>query len=403
MANKPRVKWSRTRKLVVSAVSLLAVVAIGLSVFFATRPKAATTTSFSQTVKATKTTQTVSVSMTGTLAPQIESDLSFPVSGQVTAVNTTVGATVKAGDALATIDDTSLRNAVSLANANLTSAQANYTQVSGLSTSTSAQITAAKAQVTSANANLATAQTNLKNATLRSPIAGTVASVGMTVGQQVSAGGGGSAGGTSGSSSASSAQIVVIATSLWKVNASVGSADLANLKVGQAATVTVTGSNAALKGTVASIGIVAVTSSGGSSSYPVVVDLTDPSTTLYSGTNVNVTVVAASYPDVLVVPTAAISTQNGQAIVQLSKDGGTVATPVKVGRVFGTTTEILSGLNDGDSVVITITRAIPTGISTRGANGGFGNGDFPAGGGDFGGGAPPGGVAPAAGTGTGAR
>lgn len=395
MANKPRVKWSRTRKLVVSAVSLLAVAAIGLTVFVATRPKAATTTTFSQTVKATKTTQTVSVSMTGTLAPQTQSDLTFPVSGQVTAVNVTVGATVNAGDALATIDDTSLRNAVSLANANLTSAQANYTQVSDLSTATSAQITAAKAQVTSANANLATAQTNLKNATLRSPIAGTVASVGMTVGQQVSAGGGAISGSTS---SASSAQIVVIATNLWKVNASVGSADLANLKVGQEATVTVTGSNTALKGTVSSIGIVAVTSSGGSSSYPVVVTITDPNSGLYSGTNVNVSVVAGSYPDVLVVPTAAISTQGEQAIVQLSKDGGTVATPVKVGRVFGTTTEILSGLNDGDSVVITITRAIPTGMPTRGANAsaGFGSGGFP--GGDPGGGAPPAG-APAAGTG----
>lgn len=366
--------WSRRRKIGVGVLAALVVLGIAMGIFVLTRPPRSTGTQTSTiTATATRKTEQLAVGMTGTLAPQQQADLRFGVSGQVTVVHVKAGDTVTTGQALAAIDSTSLENSVTLAKANLTSAQANYDQVSTASASTTAQINAASAQVTSARANLNAAETNLANATLRSTMDGTVASVSISVGDQVTAGGSAAASATA----TATGQIVVISTHTWKVNASVGAADLATLAVGQPATVTPTGSSTKLAGTVASVGIVASTSSGGSSTFPVEITLTEPNDTLYSGSNVDVTVVAATYPDVLVIPTAAIRTVDNQAMVDVSANGTTVASPVTVGRVFGAETEIVKGLKEGDVVVITITRTFPT---TR-ATGGFG----PFGGGSGGG------------------
>ncbi|HEU5000665.1 MAG TPA: biotin/lipoyl-binding protein [Lapillicoccus sp.] len=361
-----------------------------------------------QLVAATTETVKETVSATGTIEPANQANLKFAQTGKVTAVGVKVGDTVTAGQTLASIDPTSLQAAVTLAEQQLTAAQAQLTAAT--SAASSSQIASANAQVTSAQSKLTAAQEALGQASLTSSIAGTVAAVNVSVGDSVTAGssssgsstgttsgsgsgGGGGSGGTgstgSGStsaSSASSAQVVVIATSSWVVNATVGASDLAKLKNGLQASITPSGATQPIFGTVSTVGVIGTTS-GGTSTFPVTIAVTGSPAGVYAGTTAAVVITVKQVPDVLTVPTAAIHEENGQTVVYQMKDGTQVSTPVTVGTVYGTTTQITKGLTAGDEVVVTTRAArLPTGNATGGTGGtgtnrgGF-NGNFGGGGG----------------------
>ena len=383
-------------------LSVAVVVAIaGIGGYLLLRPgEPAAPQTVSRTVQVAKGTQTRTVGLDGTLSPRKQSDVNFAVSGTITDVYVKAGDQVKKNQRLARIDDTDLADAVDLADANLTTARANYTEVVDNDGSTAA-INSANAQVASARAALASAKRDLASAVLRSPIAGTVAAVTAEEGDSVTGGGssssssssrsGSGSGDTSSSSASSTAQFSVIGTATWKLEGSVGSADLGSLKAGQSVAVTPSGASEPIKGTVASVGIVATSTTDGAATFPVVVNLSGTHTDLYSGTTASAVITTGSYPDVLTVPTAAIRTEDGKTVVTKVDGEATSTVAVGVGRVFGTSTEITTGLAEGDSVQITFTR--PGATSTDGSQqgpGGFGGGGF---GGGFGGGGgqPPGG------------
>lgn len=382
-------------------LSLAVVVAIaGIGGYLLLRPGApAAPQTISRTVQVAKGTQTRTVGLDGTLSPRKQSDVDFAVSGTITDVYVKAGDKVKKNQKLARIDDTDLADAVDLADANLTTARANYTEVVDNEGSTAA-INSASAQVASARAALASAKRDLAAAVLRSPIAGTVAAVTAEQGDSVTGGGSSSSSrsstqsGTGSNSSAASgtAQFSVIGTATWKLEGSVGSADLGSLKAGQSVAVTPSGATESIRGTVASVGIVATSTTDGAATFPVVVNLSGTHTDLYSGTTASAVITTGSYPDVLTVPTAAIRTEDGRTVVTKVDGEATSTVAVGVGRVFGTSTEITTGLAEGDSVQITFTRpgATSTDGSQQGGPGGFGGGGF---GGGFGGGGgqPPGG------------
>ena len=395
---KRRMTWKKWLALGVAAAIVLGGAGVGTYLLLRGNRASATGT-YSRTVQATKGTQTLSVSLDGTLSPQKESDVNFTVSGTVTKVAVKAGATVKKGQKLATIDDSELQNAVDLADANLTTAEANLTEVED-NDGSSAAIRSAKAQVTSASAALTSAKQDLKDATLRSPIAGTVASVSIEVGDSVGSSSGGSSSSnssssTSGSSSSSSsAQFVIIATSKWKVEGSIGASDLASVKAGQKVSVTTDATTDALTGTVASVGIVATsTSDNGTATFPVVITLSGTHKDLYSGTTAIAVITTGTYDDVLTVPTAAIRTENDKTVVTKVTNGTNSTVEVEVGKVFGNATQVTSGLSEGDSVLITFTRPSSTSTSSSqdggGLLGGAGAGGLDGGGGPGGGGAPP--------------
>jgi len=334
-----------------------------------TRPANAAATAATTTARATTTTEQTTVAATGTLAPQNQAYLNFPAAGTVAAVDVQLGQTVTAGQVLATENTTNLASAVATAQAGVDSAESSLTTVEASSSSTTAQIEAAKAQVAAAQAKLTSAQNDLAGATMTAPFAGVVAQVNLTVNNTVN----GTTSTTTGpgtttvvsSATSTAAQIVVVDTSTWLVNATVGMADLASLKQGLTCTVAATGATASLPGTLTSIGIVGTTSAG-TTSYPIIVTLTGNPTGLYMGGSADVTVVAKSVT-VLTVPTAAVQRQNGQTYVTLVTNGADTMTNVTVGQVYGARTEISSGLVAGDEVVVP-TQA--TGNSSRFPGGG---------------------------------
>jgi multidrug efflux pump subunit AcrA (membrane-fusion protein) len=77
--------------------------------------------------------------------------------------------------------------------------------------------------------------------------------------------------------------------------------------------------------------------------------------TLKDGLSATVTIPIQQKENVLMVPNRAITRQAGNATVQVVKDNNT-ATPevvsVKTGLTDGSNTEITSGLNEGDQVLV---------------------------------------------------
>jgi len=394
----PKRRLRMTRGRWITLVAVTTALLAGTVAWVLLRPQGsaeAQTRSRTFTVKAETSTQTVTVSLTGTLAPRTKSDLDFPVSGTVTKVYVSAGDTVKKGEKLARIDDGDLQNALALAEANLDTARANLEDVED--SGTDAAVTAAEAQVESAKAAVASAEDDLGNAVLRSTIAGTVASIDLSVGDTVSGSASGSAQDAS-AETATAAQVVVISTATWKLDGTVGSSDLGNLEAGQAVAVTPDGASEPIAGTVSSIGIVATSSSDGSATFPVVITLDGEHPELFSGTNASATITVAEYPDVLTVPTVAITTSDGTPVVTRVDGATTSQVGVTVGRVFGESTEITAGLAAGDTVQISVTMPQRADATATDQGGGLFGGGFAGG---PGGGVPPedGTIVPPAGNG----
>jgi macrolide-specific efflux system membrane fusion protein len=324
---------------------------------------ATTTRSITSTVSAGTIEETVSAS--GRIKSADEADLSFPVSGTVTTVKVTVGQVVKKGQVLATIDTADLKRAVTVAEANRDSAQA---QVDAAGTDT--QLTSAKAQLAEAKDRLASARDDLASARMTSPINGTVATVDVVVGDVVGGGSGGGAGGTS------NTLITVVGTSAYVVDAEVSGTDLSKVKIGQQARITPSGATQAVFGTVSTVGVVASSSSGGSSTFPVTIKVTGTPEGLHPGGSATVVIITKQLNDVLTVPTAALRQENGQTVVTKVTDGKSETVVVTVGESYGAQTEVKSGLSDGDIVQVTTITRQGTGNGGAGQRGRFGGGNF---------------------------
>jgi multidrug efflux pump subunit AcrA (membrane-fusion protein) len=281
---------------------------------------------------------------------------------------------------------------VSAAQAQVTSAEDRLAsdEASGAEAS---QLDNDEASVTSAESSLSTAQTNLNDASLTSTIAGTVASVSLTVGQQVTGTGSGT-GGDSGasspaasasstpSSSSSSGQIVVIGTDSYIVNATVDDTQIGQIATGDQVDITPTGSTTPVFGTVGSFSLIGSQSSD-VTTFPVVIDVTGNPTGLFAGSNATVSIIVKQLNDVTEVPTGAISYgTNGQATVtQVTSGGAHVVKDVTVGASETGETQITGGVAAGDKV-------LEKEITFKAPGGGAGNlfggaGGKPGGGGNF--------------------
>lgn len=206
------------------------------------------------------------------------------------------------------------------------------------------EIALAQADVELAQIALDEAKADLDDATLKAPVAGTVASVANDVGE-----------------TPASPFIVLAVTTALTLHGTVGEADIAQLKVGQVATLTVDaiGTSTRLTGKVATLDPVATIQSG-VPVYGVDVTIDRPDPAIRSGMSGTATIVVASKQGVLTVPNGAVRTVNGQKVVQVVQNG--VATPIRA--TFGisndTVTEVTSGLEEGQVVVLPTTKTTTT-------------------------------------------
>jgi multidrug efflux pump subunit AcrA (membrane-fusion protein) len=268
-------------------------------------------------------------------------------------------------------------------------------------------LAAAQANVESAQLSVTSAEKALAATILRAPMAGTIASVDGQVGQTVgsSSGNGSSSsssssssdgasilgglgGGSSSSSSDSSGSsgfITLAQISRFKMDVSLSESDIGSVEVGQPATVTVNAaSGEQFSARVTHIGVLSSSSSGGSSSavsYPVTLTLNQTAKALKAGMSATADIITSQVSGIAI-PSQALSSST---VTVEAKDGKQSTRQVQTGVVGDSTTQIISGLTVGDTVVVRSTAAatgaasagadqLNNALSNRAGRGGFGGG-----------------------------
>ena len=252
----------------------------------------------------------------------------------------------------------------------------------------SATVAQDEAQVTQARITVATAAKAVRSTVLRAPINGTVtavnASVGDTVGSSSSSSTGSTTPATSDtSSSASSSGGLVTIANLAKLEVVAGfaEADATKIKVGQTATVTLSAlPETSVAGKVTAISPTSTVTSN-VVTYDVTVRLVNPPASVHNGMTADISVTVETRTNVLRVASAAITTTGARSTVSVLRNGKQTATTVTTGLVGSSTTEILSGVNEGDVVVEpTVSVSSSSSSSNAGPPASFGGGGFPTGG-----------------------
>lgn len=310
---------------------------------------------------------TTTVEAKGQLKPISASVVSPSVDGTVAQINVQAGQTVNEGDVLMTIKNDELDSAVAEAQRAVAAAQEDLNNAqkalaaaqaapamdadgTAVPTDTSADASA----VSSAQRNLASAQATLEQAnakaaerTVKAPSSGSIVELNAKVGATVAGGVVMGEGDTSGGK-----QCMQIADlSKMKVTVQVGEKDIAKIAVGQSANVTYPAfPDIVSQGTVTAIASVANAdaSYGGSGSVTFNVDILieAPDSRLKPGMTAEVSVVTEQLDDVVMVPTMALITEDGENYyVNLATDDeGKETRRVKVTVVTQ---------NDNDAVALT--------------------------------------------------
>lgn len=324
----------RRKKLIRRGIAVGVVVAIALIAIIATlvinaQPAG---TNGPVTDMVTEGTFTTTVEAKGQLKPISASVVSPSVDGTVEKINMQAGQSVNEGDVLMTIKNDALDSAVSeaqravaaaqedLNNAKvaLAAAQAAPTTDSDGSTGPSDANANANA-VSTAQRNLASAQAALEQATakaaertVKAPSSGSIVELNAKVGATVT---GGMIMGESDTSGGK--QCMQIADlSKMKVTVQVGEKDIAKIVVGQSANVTYPAfPDIVSQGTVTAIASVANSDSnsgGGSVTFNVDILIEAPDSRLKPGMTAEVSVVTEKLDDVVMVPTMALMTEDGE-------------------------------------------------------------------------------------------
>lgn len=374
-------------------------------------------------VAATTGTVRATVPTTGTITAADSTDASFSSAAEVTSVRVEQGDTVTKGQVLGTIDTLALKSALAKAKAVLADAKATLASAEGSSSTTDAQLSADEAAVASAKGGVTTAKQELADATLRSPISGTVAEVNVAKGDRSTGGsgsdssGGGSGTGstgdttgdttddttgqnpqntssTSSASSLSSADFVVVGMKKWTVTASVDDTQVGLIKKGNQAQITTDNVTGTVFGVVSSVSVLS-SSSSGTAGYPVEVTVTGSPSGLHDGASATLAIVYKQATNVLTVPTAAVHSDGSTSYVYVSANGTKTKKTVTTGLASGGTTQIKSGLAANAQVYVdTISQGTQRGTTNntqqntnRGGYGQLpGGGNIPAGKGFPGGG-----------------
>ena len=212
-------------------------------------------------------------------------------------------------------------------------------------------IEAARAQVTQQQGNLKTIETQIQNTIIRAPFSGIVTAKYADPGGFVTPT-------TSGSevSSATSSSILSLASN-YQVVANVAETDISKIKVGQSVTVIADAyTDKTFKGKVTEVAPQATVTSN-VTSFEVKVNFTDPETLLRPNMNVNAKFDAGKLNDVLVIPTVAILRQKRGTGVRVLTEKGAKFVPIKTGLTINSKTEVRSGLQGNEKVLL----SAPTG------------------------------------------
>lgn len=232
----------------------------------------------------------------------------------------------------------------------------------------------AQAQAALGSAALTLSQTS---STITAPVAGEVKGLTITPGAIVTLS-------SSSSNSTSTSQVLGSIYQTGPTQAQVNLSEVDSVKVteGQRATMTLDAfpdeqSSTGYKtftGEVLSINTNGVVSSG-VTTYPAVISFDSSTDHIYPNMAVSAKIITNVKNDVVLVPSAAVATSNGQSSVRVLQNGNPVSVNVEVGDSNDTQTEITSGVSEGETVITGITGGSRSSTGTTSPfGGGFGRG-----------------------------
>jgi macrolide-specific efflux system membrane fusion protein len=409
------------QKKVLIVIAVLAVGFVGYSIFGGQKQN----TSY-QSATVEKGTLIVSVSESGQVSSANNTSVSTQMSGVVQNVYVRNGDIVKQGDKIADLELDQIsqqKQQAALANylqakTTLANAQsqlytlqskmfaANQTFINGKGTANpitddpnyvqqNADWVAAEADYKNQQGVIVQAQTALSSASLSyqqssstvvAPISGTVIGLSVQSGSVIASSNTSSTSTSSTStsssgSSGSSTKIASIKTAgnpLISVNLS--EVDVPNIKVGQKTTLTFDAlPNKTFTGHVFSIDTSGSVSSG-VTTYPTILQLDDANDSILPNMSVTANIITKTKDNILLVPSSAVHTTNETSTVQILQNGQPVSIDVTIGDASDSQTEIVSGLTEGQTVIVGSTTSTTSSSgsspfsSTRGFGGGIGGG-----------------------------
>jgi HlyD family secretion protein len=202
---------------------------------------------------------------------------------------------------------------------------------------TEEDLASAEAAVEQAQIALETARRNLEAAVLKAPFDGVVAAMNLVVGEP-----------------AVSPAVTLMDLSRFRITVNVDEMDVSQLAIGMPAVVTVDAlPDVTLTGKVERIGV-AATSTGGAVYYPVVIVLDPTDAPLRAGMSASVTIRVQELTDQLLIPTWAILTNQttGRSYVLRQTAGGVEPVNIQLGVRYSGYAQVLSGLSEGDVLVV---------------------------------------------------
>ena len=338
------------------------------------------TTYLTETVKYSDIQQTVVA--TGTVRSSNRVEVGARVSGKVEKILVKLGQKVKKGELIAELDSITQENTLNSAQAQLAAykaqlvaaqtayrvANSNFQRIAKLYKrkasslddyenaqnnldSAKANVEQIQAQIKQSEIEVNTAATNLNYTKITSPIDGTVISIPVSVGQTVNAN----------QTTPTIIQVADLDTMLIKPEISEG--DITKIKPGMKVQFTTLAEpDEIYQAEIASVdpALTTLTDNEYSESvsdtnaiyYYANVLVPNPEHKLQIGMPTQNTIITAQKQHVLVVPTLAIQKRNGQNSVQILDGDKVVEKIVQIGLHDDINTEILSGLNEGDNVIL---------------------------------------------------
>ncbi|HSX48849.1 MAG TPA: efflux RND transporter periplasmic adaptor subunit [Candidatus Saccharimonadales bacterium] len=225
------------------------------------------------------------------------------------------------------------------------------------------------------------AKANLSNASIAyqqassivvAPVSGTIQNITVVPGMSIT-----NSTTTSSSSSTNSTTVASIKTDgNPAATVSVAEVDVAKVKAGQKVTLTFDSiPDTTFTGVIAGINKLGTVSSG-VTSYPATIQFDSSSNKILPNMSVSASIITDVKDDVILVPTSAVTTQNGESMVRELKNGQLTLVPVTLGESSETQTEIKEGVSVGDVVVSSIVSASQGTSSTSPFSGTRGFGGF---------------------------
>lgn len=298
-----------------------------------------------QTVKAVKGNIVSTVSSTGTISPVNSVDISSKITALIKEVKVKENETVQVGQVLVLLDAKELQTQVDQARDKVANTSAKYKRTQHLHSigaKSQEELENALLDYQTAVSSYEGFQSKFNDTVIVSPIAGVVIGKPLPAGTLVAQG-------------VNNPTVIMTVADMSKkqIDTKVDETDIGKIQVGQVTTFTVDGyPNKTFTGTVSNVSQKATTTQN-VVYYSVTIDVQDPENLLKPSMTARVSIKIGEKQGVVTVPLAALKTNNeGQYVTILRDKGKTDMVPVTVGLYGEDAVEIVSGVQEGDQLVI---------------------------------------------------